>query len=69
MVANNATNEIDGVKRAKATALFWNDVKAYGNEAHALRALDCKTRKEAIEMLSAVQTVSVFKREGRIIIQ
>jgi hypothetical protein len=61
--------QIEQVKRAKATSLYWNDVKDYGSEAHALRALDCTTRQEAIDMLTAVQTVSVFKREGRIVIQ
>lgn len=60
---------VESVKRAKATALFWQDVKTYGREADALRALDCKTREEAITMLSVVQKVSVFKRDGRIIIQ
>lgn len=61
--------QINEVKQAKAAKLFWNDVKVYGSEGAALRALDCRNRNEAIAMLSAGQTVSVFKREGRIVLQ
>ncbi|MES2367038.1 MAG: hypothetical protein V4563_14275 [Pseudomonadota bacterium] len=60
---------IRAVKLAKAETLYWEDVKAYGGEGNALRALDCKDRQEAIEMLSAVQSVSIFRRDGKIIIQ
>lgn len=64
-------NQLPGVqevKIAKATAMFWENVKVYGNEGNALRALDCISRDEAIQMLAVVQPVSVFKRDGKIII-
>jgi len=62
-------DQIEAVKRAKATNLFAQDIKTYGSKTAALRALDCQSTEEAIQMLSAVQTVSVFKYEGKIIIQ
>lgn len=61
--------QINEVRTAKASKLFWDDVKVYGSEGAALRALDCRDCNEAIAMLSAVQTVSVFKRDGRIVLQ
>jgi uncharacterized ubiquitin-like protein YukD len=60
---------IETVKTAKATNLFLADVKTYGSQSQALRALDCQTRDEAITMLAAVQKVSVFKRDGRVVVQ
>ncbi len=57
------------VKHAKATKLFWKDVETYGSETHALRALDCKTRDEAIDMLAEVQTVKIFKQGGKVVLQ
>lgn len=66
-------SEIDAgkrsVRRAKATAAYWRDVKVYGSEREALKALDCNSRDEAIDMLTAVQRVSVFKCNGKVIIQ
>lgn len=60
--------KIESVKRAKAHKLYWDDVKRYGSEGHALRALDCRERDEAIAMLAAVQRVSVFKYDGEIVV-
>ena len=60
---------IQAVKLAKATRVYWLGVKAYGGEWQALRAYDSLNRDEAIKMLSVVQKVSVFKREGRVVIQ
>lgn len=57
------------VKTAKATENYWHAVGRYGTESHALRALDCRNRDEAIKMLAVVQTVSIFKREGKVVIQ
>ena len=59
---------ISDVKTAKATALFWADVKTYGSQQRALRALDCQTREEAVKMLSVVQTVHVLKCMGQVIV-
>lgn len=56
-------------KLTKATALYWSSVKTYGSESHALRALDCRSRAEAVAMLAEVQPVSVFKCAGEIIVQ
>ena len=60
---------VETVKYAKASKLFWQDVETYGSESHALRALDCKNRDEAIAMLATVQTVKIFKQDGRVILQ
>lgn len=60
---------IESVKSAKAELLYWQDVQAYGGEGAALRALDCASREEAIHMLAAVQKVTVFKYEGKLVVQ
>jgi hypothetical protein len=57
------------VKTAKATTRFGDCVKTYGTEEHALRALDCMSQKEAIQMLALGQTVSIFKRDGRVVVE
>lgn len=62
-------DKVLNVKKAKATKLFWHDVKIYGGESQALRALDCTSREEAILMLARVQNVSVFKLNQKIVIQ
>lgn len=60
---------VESVKRAKATNLFLHDVKAYGSIGNALRALDCRNMEEAVNMLMLVQKVSIFKRDGKVIVQ
>lgn len=52
------------VKLEKAARMFENDVKVYGSEANALKALDCHTRHEAIQMLAVVQKYRIFKVDG-----
>lgn len=68
-MTNAIETMVSEVKTAKATALYWHDVSAYGGERQALRALDCISRDEAIKMLSAVQSVSIFKRDGKLVVQ
>lgn len=65
----NISEVVESVKIAKAEKMYWADVSTYGTEAHALRALDCQNREEAIKMLSVVQPIVVFKREGKVIVQ
>lgn len=60
---------IETVKFSKAKNLFQKDVETYGSQAAALRALDCKTVDEALSMLAEVQTVSIFKKDGKVIFQ
>mgnify|MGYP003333606416 CR=1 FL=1 len=70
MKTNNELNQaIETAKTAKATALFWDDVKVYGSKAAALRALDCLNIEEAIEMLKNAVKYSVFKRDGKVVVQ
>ena len=66
---NEIQQAVAEVKTAKAAKMFWADVKTYGGEGAALRALYCQNRIEAITMLAAVQTVSIFKRDGRVVVQ
>ncbi len=60
---------VSEVKLAKAERMFWDNVEIYGSERHALRALDCINREEAIRMLAVVQKVSIFKINGRVVVQ
>ena len=49
--------------------MFWDDVKVYGSKGQALRALDCYTVEEAIEMLKEAISLSVFKINGEVVVQ
>jgi phage-related protein len=69
MNANQREAAIMTVTHAKATNLFNKDIETYGSQAAALRALDCKTRDEAIAMLANVQTVKIFKQGGKVVLQ
>lgn len=60
---------IDEVKKAKATNLYWQMVKARGREGYVQRALDSVSREEAIATLQLSAKVQIFKFEGRVIIQ
>lgn len=66
---NELHQTIEAVKTAKATKKFGDNVAIYGTEEHALRALDCLSRKEAIAMLAVVQSVSIFKQDGKVVVQ
>jgi hypothetical protein len=60
---------IKQVKMAKAEKSFDEGVLVYGSVEARLRSLDCKTREEAIKMLSVVQTVRVYKVNGKVVIE
>lgn len=60
--------EIDRVKRAKAERAFDEGVAAYGSVEARLQSLDCTSREEAIAMLAAVQAVSIYKSNERVVI-
>lgn len=66
---NEIEETIRAVKIGKATALFWDNVKGYGGKEAALRALDCYTVEEAVRMLAVVQEVSIFKINGKVVVQ
>ncbi len=66
---NEIEETIQAVKIGKATALFWDNVKRCGSKQAALRALDCVTVEEAVRMLAVVQEVSIFKINGKVVVQ
>jgi hypothetical protein len=63
------TDQIEFVKTAAATKMFWDGVKTYGTKEHALRAYDSRTIDEAIEMLKNAVRYSVFKRDGEVVVE
>lgn len=61
--------DIQAVKVAKAINKLPEVIRIYGSLSQAIRAFDCIDRDELIKTLAMSQTVSVFKCDGRIIIQ
>lgn len=62
-------DKIDAVTYAAAHRKFWDSVKSYGGKREALRAYDCQTIEEAIQMLSRVIPFSIYKMNGEVIVE
>lgn len=60
---------ISQVKAAKAEKAFDDGVDVYGSVKSRLRSLDCKNREEAIRMLTHVQTVRIYKIDGKVVVE
>lgn len=60
---------LECVKRSKAEKVFEHDVVVYGSIANCLRALDCRSREEAVAMLAKVQSVRIYKIHGKVVIE
>ncbi len=69
MINNELKQAVKAVQMAKADKAFWGDVKTYGGTSPALRALDSISIEEAVEMLAVVQPFSIFKRDGKVVVQ
>ena len=57
------------VKTAKAEKAIDNNVSVYGSESAALRSLDCTSKAEAVKMLAHVQTVKIYKADGKVVVE
>lgn len=60
---------IKSVKLAKAEKMFDDGVAVYGSLAARLRSLDCNTKQEAVQMLSVVQEVRIYKANGKVVVE
>jgi len=60
---------IESVKLAKAEKMFDDGVASYGSIAARLKSLDCKTKQEAVKMLSVVQEVRIYKANGKVVVE
>jgi hypothetical protein len=67
----NATLElmVKQVKASKAEKAFDENVACYGSVASCLRSLDCKNRDEAVQMLTTVQKVKIYKLNGKVVVE
>lgn len=60
---------IKQVKQVKAEKAFDDGVMVYGSTQSCLRALDCTSREEAVRMLTHVQSVKIYKRNGKVVVE
>lgn len=63
------TDIINAVKVAKAEKAFDHNVEVSGSEAAALKSLDCTSRSEAVKMLAHVQSVKIYKVNGKVVVE
>lgn len=72
---NDLQQMIEQVKTAKATNWLHEIAKERGTMVAALDSLDCRfgttaeRMAEAVKQLSAVVKVSIFKRDGKVVVQ
>jgi hypothetical protein len=72
---NELETAIETVKTAKATNCFHELVKEYGTLANCLNALDCRHGTTSERIAEAIATIkigvkySIFKRDGKVVIQ